>query len=465
MSAHPSHTQESSSMNHRGFSRRGFLRAAGVSIALPSLASLQPTASAATAAQTLATTATGAPLRTAFMFFPNGAIPAAWWPKSTGKDFELSSTLQPLASVRDKLQVLKGLDNVSANPGADGGGDHARGNGTFLTSVRINKSPSVIKAGISIDQIIANRIGHLTRFPSLELASDPRRQTTGCDSGYSCAYQYNISWKSETTPMATEHNPRLVFERLFGAGAPGERVRNLQRRREDQRSILDYVLEDAKSMQRRASRVDHHKLDEYLSGIRAIESQIQRAEQIGDPEDPAMETPAGVPQSHEQYVQLMFELMALAFQTDSTRVASLMLGHDGDNRSYDFIGISEGHHDLTHHQNREERIAKVEQIDLWYAKQFAKFIERLDQLEDQDGNSILHNSMVVIGSGNADGNRHTHTDLPILMAGSAGGQFQAGRFVDYEGVPLANLYLKMAETVGISDVTEFGDSTGVLSDI
>lgn len=448
-------------------SRRNFLRGLGVSIALPGLASqLGSRASAAAAMQPqLACTASGAPLRTAFLFFPNGAIPRAWWPQSTGGDLQLSPTLAPLESVRDKLQVLKGLDNVSANPGADGGGDHARGNSTFLTSVRINKSSTIIRAGVSIDQVIANRIGHLTRFPSLELASDPRRQTTGCDSGYSCAYQYNISWKSESTPMATEHNPRMVFERLFGVGGPGERLKNLQRRRYEQRSILDYVLEDARSMRRRVSSEDHRKLDEYLSGIRALESQIERSERLGDPEDPGIETPSGVPQSHEEYVEVMFELMTLAFQTDSTRVASLMLGHDGDNRSYDFLGISEGHHDLTHHQDKEERIQKVEQIDRWYAVQFAKFISRLDSVQDSDGRSVLDNSMILIGSGNADGNKHTHTDLPILLAGSAGGALQTGRFVDHQHVPLANLYLRMAHTLGLEDVSEFGDSTGVLGNV
>lgn len=455
-------------MNYSKASRRSFLRGIGAGIALPALASLPVARSLAAAPPVgngLATTASGAPLRSAFLFFPNGAIPKAWWPESAGREYEFSPTLKPLEDVRDKLQVMKGLDNVTADSGRDGGGDHARGNGTFLTSVRLNKSSTIIRAGVSIDQVIANQIGHLTRFPSLELASDPRRQTTGCDSGYSCAYQFNISWKSETTPMATEHNPRMVFERLFGVGAPGERAQNLQRRREEQRSILDYVLEDARAMKRRVAVSDQRKLDEYLSGVRALESQIQRAEELGDPKDPGTDTPAGVPQSHEEYVNVMFELLAMAFQTDSTRVISLMLGHDGDNRSYDFLGISEGHHDLTHHQDREDRVAKVGQIDHWYAQQFAKLIRRLDEMKDVDGNSVLHNSMILIGSGNADGNRHTHTDLPILMAGSGGGELNAGRFVDYEGVPLANLYVKMTQMLGVENVNRFGDSSGVLNDV
>ena len=452
-------------MSNLNPTRRHFLCGLGACVALPAMASLDTKLTAAESTLALATTPSGAPLRSAFLFFPNGAIPNAFWPESTGTDYAMSRTLAPLADCREKFQVVKGLDNVSANAGRDGGGDHARGNGTFLTSVRLNKSSTDIRAGISIDQVIANRIGHLTRFPSIELASDPRRQSTGCDSGYSCAYQFNISWKSESTPMATENNPRLVFERLFGTGSPSERVNNLKRRREEQRSVLDYVLGNARSMRKRLGVQDQHKLDEYLSGVRSLESQIERAEKLGDPDVSEVETPAGIPTSHEEYVEVMFQLMALAFQTDSTRVASLMMGHDGDNRSFDFIDISEGHHDLTHHQNREDRIRKVEQIDLWYAEQFAKFIKRLDSIEDVDGNSVLHNSMVVIGSGNADGNRHTHTDLPLLLAGAAGGQFTPGRFVDHGGVPLANLYLKMTETLGIDDVSRFGDSTATLGNV
>lgn len=265
--------------------------------------------------------------------------------------------------------------------------------------------------------------------------------------------------------MATEHNPRQVFERIFGTGAPGAREATLKRRRDEQRSILDYVLEDARAMQRRIGVADNRKLDEYLSGVRALEEQIQRAESLGDPRDPGIETPLGVPQKHEEYVSVMFELMALAFQTDSTRVVSLMLGHDGDNRSYDFLGIPEGHHDLTHHQDNQDRIEKVKRIDQWYAAQFAKLIQRLDSIEDSDGNSVLHNSMILFGSGNADGNKHTHTDLPILLAGAAGGNIKPGRYVNHQGVPLANLYVKMSHVLGIDDVKEFGDSTGTLSDV
>ncbi len=455
-------------MRNPGSTRRSFLRGVGACIALPSMESLLPAASTIVSGglpPSMATTATGAPLRTAFLFFPNGAIPKAWWPTANENGFELSPTLKPLRDAQKNIQVLKGLDNKSAEGGRDGGGDHARGNGTFLTGVRLNKSATDIRAGKSIDQVIANQVGHLTRFPSLELASDPVRQSSNCDSGYSCAYQYNISWQSESTPMATESNPRHVFERLFGAGAPSERAKNLQKRRASQQSILDFVLADAKSMQQRMQRTDRRKLDEYLTGVRELESRIERAESFGDPKDPGIETPIGIPPSHVEYVLLMYELTAMAFQTDSTRVASLMLGHDGDNRSYDFIGISEGHHDLTHHQNKEDRIEKVKQIDLWYLEQFAKFLNRLDELKDVDGNSILHNSMVLFGSGNADGNRHTHDDLPIILAGGGGGQLNTGRYVDHKGIPLTNLYLSMAQKMGVDSVDRFGDSDGALGNL
>ena len=454
-------------MNSFSVSRRSFLRGVSTCIALPALESLggRAAAGAASAEASIATTATGAPLRTAFVFFPNGAIPEQWWPQGDGDDWKFSQTLAPLESMRHQVQIFKGLDNVVADGGPDGGGDHARGNGTFLTGVRLNKSATDIRAGISIDQVIANRIGHLTRFPSLELASDPARQVSGCDSGYSCAYQYNLSWRSATTPMAPENNPRAVFERLFGSGAPGQRAASLERRRAEQRSVLDFVMSDARSMQQRLEGNDRAKLDEYLTGVRELEQRIEKAERFGDPIDPMVATPLGIPQSHEEHVAVMFDLLALAFQTDSTRVVSMMLGHDGDNRSFDFIGISEGHHDLTHHQSKQDRISKVAAIDRWYAEQFAKFLKRMEAITDVDGQSLLHNSMIVYGSGNADGNRHTHTDLPIVLAGGGGGQLSAGRFVDHRSRPLSNLYLSLAQKFGVNDLPRFGDSDAALSNI
>lgn len=435
-------------------------------MALPAFTSLGASrVLGATGPLQLATTATGAPLRTAFVFFPNGAIPQHWWPEGLGTAFRYNATLQPLEAVRRHVQVVGGLDHLNANPGDDGAGDHARGNGVFLTGVRINKSATDVRAGISIDQAIAQEVGHLTRFPSLELSCDATRSSTNCDSGYSCAYVYNISWKNATTPMTPEANPRLVFERLFGAGAHGHRSENAQRRIMSRRSVLDFVLDDAKRMERRLVQGDRDKLEQYLDGVRDVEKRIQRAEQFGPGPDPAVETPNGIPPNHAEYVDLMYDMMLLAFKTDSTRVATFVLGHDGDNRSFSEIGISEGHHDLSHHQNNADRVAKVARIDRWYIERFAAFLQRLESTPDVDGHSLLHNSRIVFGSGNADGNRHTHENLPVLLAGGGGGLLNPGRVVHHGGKPMSNLYLQLAEQAGVGGLDRFGDSTGRLGNV
>jgi hypothetical protein len=449
-------------------SRRHFLRGLGASIALPAFASLRPWSLAAAEARSaarLATTGTGAPLRTAFVFFPNGAIPSAWWPKGEGKEFELGATLQPLETHRQHVQVLGGLDHHAADPGADGGGDHARGNGVFLTGVRLKKSATDVRAGISIDQAMAREIGHLTRFASLELTGDTGRYSGACDSGYACAYQHNLSWSSATTPVAAEANPRMVFERLFGSGTPGERAASLKRRQQEQRSVLDFVLEDARGMERRLSPRDNEKMDQYLTGIREIEGRIQKAERFGAASDPGIETPAGIPTDYGQHLQLMYDMLVLAFQTDSTRVATLLLAHDGSNRSFADIGIPEGHHDLSHHFNNEEKIRKVAEIDLWYAKQFAKFLGKLAATKDVDGQSLLHNSMIVYGGGNADANRHTHSNLPLVLAGGGGGTLTSGRYVKHDSKPATNLFLSLADRMGMKNLERFGDSTGRLGNV
>jgi hypothetical protein len=454
--------------NSAGLSRRQFLRGAGTCVALPLFASLGPSrllAAGPVPGAAPATTATGAPLRTAFVFFPNGAIPSAWWPTGEGADFKWSRTLQPLESSRQFVQVLGGLDHKTAEPGPDGAGDHARGNGTFLTGVRLKKSATDVRAGVSIDQAMARELGELTRFPSLELTCDSVPRTSGCDSGYSCAYQFNLSWSSATTPKTAEANPRLAFERLFGTGKPGERQANLERRRQEERSVLDFVLEDARAMQRRLDPQDRRKLDQYLTGVREIEARIQKAERFGDARDPSVETPPGIPTDYGQYVQLMYDLMALAFQTDSTRVATFLLAHDGSNRSFDQIGVFEGHHDLTHHRNQKEWIDKVADIDLWYVRQFAKFLDKLRQTPDVDGNSLLHNAMIVYGSGNADANRHTHSNLPMVLAGAGGGTLKPGRYVKHGSKPATNLFLSLAHRAGLGKLERFGDSTGVLENI
>ena len=233
----------------------------------------------------------------------------------------------------------------------------------------------------------------------------------------------------------------------------------------DRRSVLDFVMADARAMQSRLAVSDREKLDQYLTGVRAVEKRIQQAEMFGPNIDPTQPTPAGIPVEHAEYVALMYDIMLLAFQTDSTRVATFVLGHDGDNRSFSEIGITEGHHDLSHHQNNAERVDKVAQIDRWYAEQFSNFLARMDQIKDVDGHTLLHNSRIVYGSGNADGNRHTHENLPVLLAGGGGGLLQGGRFVQHEAKPLSNLFLNLADTAGVAGLDRFGDSTGRLSNV
>lgn len=265
--------------------------------------------------------------------------------------------------------------------------------------------------------------------------------------------------------MTAESNPRLVFERLFGAGSPGQRAENLRRRRQEQRSILDVITADARAMQRRMSRNDRDKLEQYLTGVREVEGRIQKAEQFGDPQDPAVPTPEGIPQSYAEHIQLLYDMMVLAFQTDSTRICTFLLAHDGSNRSFAEIGIPEGHHDLSHHFNDDAKIQKVADIDRWYVEQFARFLDKLDNTTDVDGRSLLHNSMIVYGGGNADGNKHTHSNLPIVLAGSGGGALSPGRYIQHGANPTTNLFLSMADRMGVADLERFGDSTGRLANL
>ncbi len=441
------------------FSRRSFLRGIGACFALPAFESLRPLVAAEAVAKT-------APPRMAFLYVPNGTIPSAWWPTGdAGKDFALPRTLQPLERVRQQLQIISGLDDLNADPGPDGAGDHARAGGTFLTGVRIKKtSGSDIYAGVSIDQVVAQQIGHLTRFPSLELTCDAVRKAGNCDSGYSCAYEYNLAWRSPTQPVSPEPNPRLVFERLFGTGSPAERGANLKRRQAEQQSILDFVLDDADAVQRKLNGRDRQKLDQYLTSVREIEQRIERTERLPIT-DPEVNAPAGIPAAYDEHIALMFDMLLLAFQTDSTRVATMLLAGEGSNRTFTEIGLSEGHHNLTHHRDNEEMVSKVKEIDLWYVQRLAKFLEKMEGTIDSDGQSLLHNSMIVYGSGNADGNRHTHSNLPILLAGGAGGGFQPGRYHKLPATPLTNLFLTMTDRMGVQGLEKHGDSTGLLSAI
>jgi hypothetical protein len=455
---------------HLSLSRRHFLRGVGACVALPffeaALPSLVRAATAGSGASPGATTATGVPVRMAFMTTPNGMHQPNWWPVADAPGFTLGKTMEPLAAFKSSLQVVGGLNHENATAGNDGGGDHARANATFLTGARARKTDSAdIHVGISIDQAVAQRVGHLTRFSSLELSCETERRSGACDTGYSCAYQYNISWQSPTTPMAYEANPRLVFERLFGTGAPAERQKNFQALQDAQKSVLDVVMQDTQVLEGKLGRRDQQKLDEYLTSVRDIEKRIQGMEKFGALPDPHTDAPAGVPADYGEHMDLMYDLMTLAFQTDSTRIATLILAADGTNRAFPQIGIPEGHHYCSHHQGKQELIDKVAVIDRYYMEHFARFLGKLEQTKDVDGHSLLHNSMIVYGCGNADGNRHTHENLPIILAGNGGGTLTPGRYAKMSSQPATNLFLSMADRMGATDLERLGDSTGRLMGI
>jgi hypothetical protein len=439
--------------------RRTFLKGLGTVVALPMLESMMPLR-----AMSASTSAVSAPKRLAFIYVPNGVIMDDWAPKEVGKAFDLPRILEPLKAHRDRLTVLGGLAHDKARANGDGPGDHARASATFLTGCQARKTASKdISVGVSVDQIAAQQIGHLTRLPSLELGCDKARLAGSCDSGYSCAYSYNLSWRTESSPMPAEANPRLVFDRLFANEFPNETEENRARRRRQRKSILDFVLEDARDLKRQLGTTDSRKLDEYLYAVRELEQRIERAEQF-EALAPEMEQPEGIPDTNEEHVRLMMDLMVLAFQTDSTRIATFSIAHDGSNRSYREIGVSEGHHDLSHHGGDVEKIEKIAKINCYHTRQFAYLLDKLQAASERDG-SLLDNSMIVYGSGISDGARHSHHDLPVLLAGGGAGTLQPGRHLRHKrDTPMTNLYLSLLDRMDVQ-AERMGDSTGKLEDI
>lgn len=448
--------------------RRVFLRGVGVSMALPWLESLLPVASRSARAASQSGTP---PVRLAFVFFPNGAIMDSWKPKQDGTGFEYPATLEPLAAHRDDLLILSGLAQDNGRAKGDGPGDHARSAASFLTGAHpVKTSGADIRVGVSADQLAAELIGGQTRLPSLELGIERGKHAGSCDSGYSCAYSNTISWKNGTTPVAKEIQPRLVFDRLFGT-QPGN-DRSEAARAFYRRSILDLVAGDAARLQRTVGQTDRRKLDEYFTGIRELETRIERTEreaavaasekqrEVAAP-PPNMDIAYGIPSDVTQHIRLMYDLLALAFQTDTTRVATLMLANEGSNRSYAMVDVKEGHHQLSHHQGNQEKIEKIRRIDHFLATQFAYFLEKLKSIREGEG-TLLDNSLIVYGSGLSDGNAHNHHDLPIAMAGRGGGTVTPGRHIVYpRDTPLNNLFLSMLDRAG-ARCERLGDSTGLL---
>jgi hypothetical protein len=435
------------------FNRRTVLRGIGTGLALPLLESMKvPNLLAAT------TTASAVPMRMACIFVANGAIMDQWRPTGEGSDYQLSPTLEPLEAFRSDMMVLSGLTQNHARANGDGGGDHARNASAYLTGAQPRKTSGAdISVGQSIDQAVAEKLGYQTRLPSIELGIDRGRNAGSCDSGYSCAYSSNISWKSATTPTAKEVNPRSAFERLFGTP---ETAADMERRMRNRRSILDFVSDDAKRVRQAVSGADQRKLDEYFESIREIEQRISHAAHA--PTDiPEINLPEGVPSELAEHIHLMFDILLLAFQTDSTRVATLMIADAGSNRTYPEVDVRDGHHQLSHHQNDQDKMEKIARVDRYLIERFGYFLDKLKSTQEGDSN-LLHNSMILYGSAIADANRHSHDDLPIILAGRAGGTIQTGRYVSHPNeTPLNNLFLAMADRMG-TKIDSLGDSTGVL---
>ena len=439
-------------MTSSKITRRSILRGLGVSLAIPSLESFAVGG------------VSGIPLRMGFTYIPNGVIMDEWRPLETGPLKSLPNSLQPLQNHTADFQVISGLNHTKAYANGDGGGDHARANATFLTGCQARKTAGKdIKVGVSVDQIAADAIGDRTKLRSLELSCDGVRRSGKCDSGYSCAYQYNLSWKTESMPMVPESNPRLVFERLFGnASSPTDRKGQLKRRALN-KSILDFALQGASNFNKRLGKLDQEKLSEYFTSVRELEKRIEREEKNWE-KLPDLKSPVGIPENYRAHLRLMFDMMVLAFQSDSTRISSFLLAHDGSNRSFRDIGVPEGHHSLSHHKNDPDKIKKLAKIDHFYSEQFAYFIDKLSTTQEIDGSRLLDHCMIVFGGGISDGNRHRHSDLPVLLAGGSSHGLTTGRHVDYEGVPMTNLYLGMLDRAGVQ-ASQVGDSSGLIKDL
>lgn len=433
-------------------SRRTVLRGVGTGLALPFLDIMRPAVAGAAAAEAVT------PVRMACIFFANGAIMPEWKPTGEGRDFQLSKTLAPLENVKDRIIAFSGLTQHHARANGDGAGDHARNASAFLTGAQPRKTSGAdISVGVSIDQAVASEIGSQTRLPSIELGIDRGRNAGSCDSGYSCAYSSNISWKSPTTPSSKEVNPRAAFERLFGSP---QTVADLERRNRNRKSILDFVSGDAKRLEKSLGGADRQKLDEYFTSVREIEQRVARAAEA--PKDvPELALPDGVPTELKEHMRLMYDILALAFQTNSTRVATLMVADAGSNRTYPEVDVKDGHHELSHHQNDAHKMEQIARIDKYLVEQFAYFLEKMKSIPDGD-RTLLDNSMILYGSAIADGNRHNHDDLPIILAGGASGKINSGRYIAYPNeTPLNNLFMTMASCMG-TGIQKLGDSTGML---
>src|SRR5262245_19086258 len=441
----------------KAISRRTALRGIGTAVCLPLLDAMAP---ALTAAQN---TPAKAVRRLGVVYHPNGIIYDKWLPKGVGAEFEFSPILAPLEPFRDKLVVVTGLYSDQAEALGDGGGDHSRASGTYLTGVHVKRSDTLVENGISMDQIIAKAFEKDTQLSSLQLTVDDASLVGACDVGYSCAYSSTISWLTPTLPLMAENNPRVVFERLFGASDSTD-VRVRASRLQQDRSILDSITDRVKALQRKLGPSDNRKIDDYLASLRDVERRIQKAEEQSAKDAPDMARPQGIPDTFESHVGLLYDLQLLAFQSDVTRVTTFMYGREQNGRPYPQIGVPEPHHPMTHHQNLPEKMEKCAKIQTYHIKLFANYLEKLRSTPDGDG-SLLDHVILLYGGGISHSDRHTHGPLPTLVVGGGAGTIKGGRHLVYpEHTPLTNLQLTLLRNLGIA-TEKLGDSTGQLKEL
>jgi hypothetical protein len=439
-------------------SRRTLLKGLGASLGLPVLDAMLPSAVWAVP-QTLAKT------RMAFVYVPIGAIMQNWTPERDGADYQLSKTLMPLSEVKQDLLVLSNFVHDKARPHGDGGGDHDRDPATFLTGAQARKTQSDIFIGQSVDQYAADRIGTQTRLPSLELATEPGGQAKTCE--YSCAYSGHISWKTPTLPMAKEIKPRAVFERMFGGkNDPAAQAKRAYTRQ----SILDFVAQDTRRLTAQLGAGDRQKMDQYLSSVREVEQRIERIGNNRDQVPPDVQVPDGIPLTWGEHMRLMYDLMVLAFQTDTTRICTFMLANGGSYRTVEEIGIADAYHQISHHGRNPQKLEKLQKIDQYMVEQFAYFLKKLKSVKEGDG-TLLDHSMILYGSALSDPDRHNHENLPIVLAGRGSGTIKTGRHIKYNSAfrtksetPLSNLFLSMLDRMGVN-ADQFGDSTGRVTNL
>jgi hypothetical protein len=446
-------------LSKKALSRRTILRGMGASIALPLLDSMLPAFTA------IGRTAAAPVQRLGVMYVPNGMIMQNWAPIGEGSGYQMNSTMMPLAAFRNQMTVISGLCCTPPAGVRAGDGVHARASTRFLTNVypKINPSGGEIRAGISIDQILAREMGKHTQLGSLELAIESTQSAGACDQGYACDYTSTISWRSDTTPQPMENNPRLVFERLFGDTGTTDAKARLSRIRDD-RSILDSITAEVAHLGRALGQGDRTKLDEYLDSIRDVERRIQKAEEQSDQQLPLVSQPAGIPSAYDDHAKLLIDLQVLAYQCDMTRIVTLMMGREFSGMTYPQIGVPDAHHPISHHQQEPEKVAKVAKINQYHVTLFAYLLDRLQSTSDGDG-SLLDHLTMVYGAGMADSNRHSPIDLPIVLAGGGTRAARHGQHIRFApDTPLGNLHVTLLEKFGVHSDT-WGDSTGKLDDL